>query len=436
MRSRVEPRAAVEWLLRAALVALLALALWRSLRVPSGTAPARRAVTTAQLPAALHDASRGPAVGAIDFTLDSLPSPAHRAWLAALRGAGVGVRWRDADSARASIALAAERAREPAAPVRVAVASDRDVPLVLADSAGPLDTLRPRGGGAVLQAGDVVGGLHARAGRVVGSAALPTSAAPRAVLVLGRAGWEVKFIAAALSEDGWQVRVRAPAAPGVAVTDPGLLPVDTARYDVVVALDSTAADLAPAVARFVAQGGGLVAAGSATEVAALRALLPAAAGARRPGRILLDADTVTRADLPLRPLVSPRSDAVALERQGRELVVAARRAGEGRAISVGYDESWRWRMLGGAGGPAMHRAWWTNVVGLAAPEHSIRDTIAAHADPAPMVSLVEMLGPSSVIERAAEGGGRRWPALPLPLLVALAAALLAETASRRFRGAR
>src|SRR5258707_512993 len=82
--------------------------------------------------------------------------------------------------------------------------------------------------------------------------------------VLGGAGWEIKVVLAALTEAGWGVRARLPAAPGVAITDPALLPIDTARYDVVVALDSSASDLAPSIARFVGTGGGLVAAGGAT----------------------------------------------------------------------------------------------------------------------------------------------------------------------------
>jgi hypothetical protein len=253
------------------------------------------------------------------------------------------------------------------------------------------------------------------------------------VLVLGRAGWESKFVLAALTEAGWRVRARLPAAPGVTITDPALLPIDTARYDVAVVLDSSAADLAPSIARFVAAGGGLVAAGGATNLDALRPLLPARAGDRRPGRILLDADSVTRADLPLRPLDGLRGDAVPLERQPGGLAVAARRAGQGRALAVGYDESWRWRMLGGASGPASHRAWWSRTVGLAAPEHAAV-TSPAGADAAPTAALVDALGPASTAAAAATAPSRE--PLPLLLLAAIAAALLAETASRRFRGER
>jgi hypothetical protein len=431
MPSRADLRRAAEWTLRAALVLLLAVALWRALHERPAGAQSRRASASA-LARTLDDATRGGRVGALDVTMDVVPPPAQRAWLAALRGAGVTVRW---SGAVPSLAMSAERVREPAAPVRLLLAADTGLAVALSDSAGVLDTLRTSGGGATIEAPEVVGAVRARQGSYSATAALPAASERRDVLVLGRAGWESKFVLTALSEAGWRVRARLPAAPGVAVTDAGLLPIDTSRYDVVIALDSSAVDLAPAVARFVAAGGGLVAAGGATTLDALRAIVPARAGARRPGRILLDADSTTRADLPFRPLGALRPDAVPLERQAAGIAAAVRRAGSGRALAVGYDESWRWRMLGGANGPAAHRAWWSRTVGLVAPE---REAVGADArgagDGAPAAALVSALGPASSASGATSAGGG--DPLPLLLLVLLAAALLAETASRRFRGAR
>ncbi len=430
MRSRAELRRAGEWALRAGLVALLALSLWRALHERPAGAGAR-VVATRALPRALDEATRGASVGAVDLRVDSLPSPAQRAWLAALRGAGVGVRWRGEVP---PLGLSVERVREPDAPVRVLLAAHQGAALSLSDSAGALDTVRAARGGATVEAGEVVGPVRARLGAFVATAGAPRATDRRDVLVLGRAGWESKFVQAALGEAGWRIRARLPAAPGVAVADPGLLPIDTARYDVVVALDSTAADLAPGIARFVRAGGGLVAAGGATTLDDLRLLVPARAGARRPGRILLDADSMTRADLPLRPLVAVREDAVPLERQSAGLASAVRRAGAGRVLALGYDESWRWRMLGGASGPAAHRAWWSRTVGLVAPEREPERRPAAPDDAAPLAALVATLGPPAPAAAApVDAGG---DALPLALLVLLAAALLAETASRRFRGAR
>jgi hypothetical protein len=432
MRSRAERRSLVEWPLRVALAAALAAALWRSLH-QRARGPETRSATGATLGRTLREATRDSRVGVVRLDVDSVPTTVERAWLGALRRAGVEVGWRGAPAA---IAVAAERARQPVSSVHVLLAADTGAAIALADSAGALDTLAPRGGGASLDAADVVGAVQARRGAVTARASLPAGTERRAVLVLGRAGWESKFVLAALGEAGWQVRGRLPAAPSVAVSDPGLLPIDTARYDAVVALDSTAGDLALAVARFVNQGGGLIAAGGATTLDALRPLVPARAGVRQPGRILLDADSVTPADLPLRPLVALRADAVTLERRAAGPATAARRAGRGRVLAVGYDETWRWRMLGGAGGVGAHRAWWSRMAGLVAPDREpVNATRAgAGADAAPLAALVDALGPPAAASRAHDAAPV--DPLPLALLVVILAALLAETASRRFRGAR
>src|SRR5206468_9394792 len=136
-------------------------------------------------------------------------APAQRAWLSALRRAGVTVRWRGDVP---SLALAAERVREPTAAVRVLLAADTGA-VSLTDSAGVLDTLRATSGGATLEASDVVGTVRARRGTYAASATPPAPADRRDVLVLGRASWESKFVLAALTEAGWRVRARLPAAP-------------------------------------------------------------------------------------------------------------------------------------------------------------------------------------------------------------------------------
>jgi hypothetical protein len=431
MRSRGELRRWLEWLLRASLVTILTVALWRSME-GSRAGFTEREARVETLPTALRDATRSASIGAIDLTVDATLSPAEREWLVALRRAGVSVRWHGTPPA---LALSVERAREPVAPIRFRLTAAGGTPVVLADSIGAIDTLRMRDGVGAMEAADVVGLVRARRGSFAATAETPAAGARRAVLVLGRAGWESSFVITALTEAGWEVRARLPAAPGVAVTDAGVLPIDSARYDAVVALDSTAADLGPVIARFVAQGGGLVAAGTALGIGALRRVLPAGATARRSGPILLDGDTVTLASLPIRPLIRLRSDAVALETQAAGIATAIRRAGRGRVAAVGYDESWRWRMQGGESGAAEHRAWWSHLVGLVAPERAAEDVASgASVDAAPLAALVEALGPPSrAPSRASASPSRR---LPLLLLAAAAAALLAETMSRRFRGAR
>jgi hypothetical protein len=101
--------------------------------------------------------------------------------------------------------------------------------------------------------------------------------------------------------------------------------------------------------------------------------------------------------------------------------------------AVGYDETWRWRMAGGANSVAEHREWWSRVVaGVAArgaPE------VAAISGAAPVAALHELLGAPS---RAARAGAPRVPFNAIAnLLGALAlASLLVEWMLRRARGAR
>ena len=427
MRSRADLRSTGEWVLRVALLAALGVALWRSLR-PVEVSLTSRAVSASALGRDLDAMLTDPLLSAVDLTIDAMPSRAERELLMALRRAGVAVRWHGNPPA---LAIEAVRVREPDERTRLLIAGNGGVPLVLVDSAGLLDSIRGRSV-ATVDVASVVGAVRAEQGRFAARAVVGSSDPRRAVLVLGRADWESKFVMSALSEAGWLVRASIPTAPGVTVRDDGLLPIDTTRYDVVVALDSSAVDLAPAIARFVAQGGGLIAGGSALGLATFRALAPARAGERLPGRILLADDSVTPRDLPFRPLATARPDAVTLERQAAGPSLVARRAGMGRVLAVGYDESWRWRMLGGVSGLAAHRRWWSGAVGSAAPERPV--AISTGGDAAPLASLVSALGPPST--PAATGSHATHDPMPLILMLIVAGCLLAETASRRFRGAR
>src|SRR3979411_622791 len=92
MRSRADVRRAAEWTLRGERGARLAGSRWRALHQRSPGAESRR-VATAALSRTLDDATRDDRIDAIDVEVDSMPSPAHRALLAALRGAAVAVPW-------------------------------------------------------------------------------------------------------------------------------------------------------------------------------------------------------------------------------------------------------------------------------------------------------------------------------------------------------
>ena len=72
--------------------------------------------------------------------------------------------------------------------------------------------------------------------------------------------------------------------------------------------------------------------------------------------------------------------------------------------------------------------------GLVAPEREYGRSLASGADAAPVAALVSTLGPPTA--RSAPPSRGSGDALPLWLLALISAALLAETASRRVRGAR
>jgi hypothetical protein len=261
--------------------------------------------------------------------------------------------------------------------------------------------------------------------------AFPPAHLLRPVLVLGRASWEVKFTAAALEESGWTVEERVFVAPGADVVQGKDGSADTSRYSAVVALDTTLGPAAPSLARFVREGGGLVLMGDAASAPAVRAIAPALLANPRPGtsRAFDIANPVDAMEL--RPLESLRADAVALTMRGPFAAVAARREGAGRVIEAGFDDSWRWRMQGGAGAVAAHRAWWSRMVASVATEPVIRADESTSANGAPRARLIDALGqPTADVPSPAPA--RTLPAWLLPLLLLC---LLAEWGSRRWRGA-
>ena len=457
MRLPAEPvRARLEWAARMAAFALLAWALWRALA--PGSAPDRVVDSAALRDAAGHaagDASRllGEILasdGATHVRVGTGVASPVRDALSAVRHAGGLVRW---SGDRAGLwAATAVPERGPGGGVRVAVVGGvrRDEPsgarpgtpsgtppnpvpsnhAVLRDELGVLDTVSLQAGGAtaIITPG--------RALRLVApQAEIPLAVAmrdstPWRALVLARAGWEAKFVMAALEEHGWSVSARLVVAPGAVVTQGGTAGLDrSARsavppYDVIVLLDTVSVGPdAAAITRFVRSGGGVVLAGDGA--LALPAIAPARAGA--PTRGPRSDVVVTRDSRPLRALASLRADAVVLERRDPLVAVAARAEGGGRVVQMGYDDTWRWRMEGGATAVADHRAFWARALESAAPE---RGVLPPAGEGAPRARLVAAWGPMSAAPVGPGGqGDRRW----LWPLVALL--LVAEWASRRTRRA-
>ena len=273
------------------------------------------------------------------------------------------------------------------------------------------------------------GPQHARAGA-------PTSERPRRVFVSGGAGWEAKFVMAALEERGWIVDADLFVGPGRDVRQGAAAPLDTSRYSAVVLLDSTAAERARGIERFARSGGGVVLTGDAN-----RASQAARIVAWRPGRREIAPLGTPAGDTSWRGLSRAALDslagrrAITLEERGGRPVVAARRYFAGRVVGVGYDQTWRWRMEGGDSSVAQHRDWWSRIVGSVAARRatSVADSVTTGA--APLARLHEVLGPPSQAARplpaAFSAGG-----LSNLLAAVLLSSLLGEWVLRRKRGAR
>lgn len=429
-------------MLRAVSVALLAWLLWLSLDRSRGFQVT--SARSADLARALREwTAAGVAPDGIHVQLDSSPSPRERDWLAAIEAAGSAVSW---NGELPAIAMAVQPIVAPRGGLAVLAAAPMGTRVRLYDDVGVLDTGTATEGGARFAIRGASGRLTLRGGGARASAALPDSLRVRRVLVVGQAGWESKFVVAALEEDGWAVDAELRVAPGASVTQgaPGAL--DTARYAAVVALDASIASRAGQVARYVASGGGVVLASAAGNVAALAPIRAAAVGR-------IDAPPMgeeprgptTLRSLAVMPLIGLKEDAVMLERRGMLVVAAARRHVAGRVLQLGYVDSWRWRMSGGETSAQEHREWWTRAVSsVAFASVTARPTPASvefrspaaesELDRAPVASLIETLGPLA-LGPTISGAPVRTTLPRSWLFVLLSLCLLTEWGSRRLRGA-
>ena len=415
----------------------LATSLVREVVAAAGDTPPR--VVTAELPA--------------------VPGARARALLGAVDGADITVQWIDRTQA-AGLALSAAAVAGPsgAVDVRVAMAASPAVlaPLVLRDGGGTLDSM-PNTRRAGWRLASVSPPLRASVGASEASVAVVTPLFARRVMLMAQPGWESKFTAAALEEAGWPVDGSYRVSPRAAVTLGAPARLDTARYAVVVLLDSMSVDAA-GITRFVRQGGGLVLSGDALRIAALASISPVRATSLRgavAGALLTEAPA---RGLEAWELVANRGASVVQSDPSDhghvEPVLVAQRVGAGRVVASAYRNSWRWRMEGTDDGAAEHRAWWGGVLALAAGVPSGAPAAAGDSlvdafpgDAAPYADLVGRLGgpvaaagagePAPVLARTAFAAQMdRLRAAPGLLFMIIALALLGEWASRRLRGNR
>lgn len=433
MPSRAD-RVTLERVLRGVGLAALAVMLvdaWRG----APAVPPRRAVAPGVLARTLVALPLGPETLTVvsDTALDATTT----AWLAARRDAGAPVRW--GHRAMPATALAIEPSLDPGGGVRALVAAPAGALVQLGDSVGIIDSATAQQGGVGFTIANPVGVASARVNGSAARARATAPLAPRVVVVLARAGWEAKFVVAALEERGWPTEVRLVVRPDTAVVQGAPARFDTARVAVVVALDATAAPQAAALATFVRSGGGLVLGPDAASNAAFAPLRVGSTGAKQAPISIAVSERDPRRALPLTPIAALAPGGVALERRGAAIAVAARRVGAGRVVQVGYDDSWRWRMTGPEGAREAHRRWWAALVASASPERDPEATLAGRATvstaDAPLARMVADLGAPDPTLLTRPGGtspesgplGWWWGAVAL-------VALLAEWASRRLRG--
>lgn len=437
MHSRVRRpgRAALERGARGGALGLLAALLWLSLSWEAAR-PGVAVAGTAELPRALKVWAGGEPAETLHAAFDELPGPGTRALLAALRKAGTAVTW----SGRSLVPVAVEAApiADPAGGLMVRVAAPDGQRVVVSDALGPLDSATAESGGVSLTTATSQRSVSVTVDGVVARAAQPEALLARNVAVLGRAGWESRFVVTALEERGWVVDARLMVAPGIAVTIGAPVPPDTSRHGAVVVLDSLDAATSRAVGAFARSGGGLV---LGPDAAGLPEVLdPGNAGPRRRASALSFAAADPRRALGYAPVRLVRG-AVPLESRGRDVVVLARRFGSGRVVRTGFDDTWRWRLTGAAEAPDAHRDWWAAMVaGAAYRPLAVRSTAEAPAaqsppaDPAPLAATYAALGPPSASNAPAQGSAQ--PRTVMPWLAALCLLLLlAEWGSRRLRGA-
>ncbi|MGH7618408.1 MAG: hypothetical protein ACREPM_14395 [Gemmatimonadaceae bacterium] len=384
-------------------------------------------VNAIDVPARLPGWTRLPASVALHVDMDATPEPWVTDWLAALERSGRSVTWTGSPT---PLAVSAEAVADPRGGTRVNVVAPAGTSVIIRDDVSVIDSVRIASLGGSVTATDVVGRVSAAAEDQTASVVAPDTSSIRSIVVLGSAGWEGKFIVSALEERGWRVTTRFVVAPSVDVGQAPLT-LDTARVAAVIAVDTAIGGVSESIERFVRSGGGLILAGPSSLAKTTASLAPGTLGPRfRP--TTLPADTIGLGATGFYPVATLKGDAVAVERRTGGVAIAARRVGAGRVLQVGYDDSWRWRMAGGTGSEAAHRAWWSRLVsGVAyAPPAS---GAAAATGSAPLATMIDRIGPARPLPPGISGHPPIDHRVYLILILLL---LLAEWASRRLRGLR
>jgi hypothetical protein len=426
MRSPDSRRAFVEAMLRVVSVmvmATLAIRFW--LGVPGVRLEATASTQT--LDSALAAWSRvAPRRATLRASLT--PNATQRDWLLALRRTGSELAWTAEDTLGSALVVEAAPLAEGLS--RLALLGTPEQNALISDRLGRVDSIRIGRMGAAWVRLRPLGTIRAALSTSSPVTAERDSLVAKPLLLLGSAGWEAKFVAAALEEDGWSMSSRMTVAPGAVVRQGTSATIDTASYGAVIVIDSVSPLDAGMISRFVNEGGGLLASGPGVRHPSLRRLLP-----RQSSEIagILGGlqGPFPRSGLNTRTLVAFGNNVV-FERRNGAVIVSALRVGSGRVVAAGYDDTWRLRMVpADERAPRAHREWWSSMAGNVVQVRLVpRET--PPVDEAPYAATVAALGRPLPVGELPDGSS------PFPwdeLLAAVgAAALLGEFLSRRLRG--
>jgi hypothetical protein len=425
MRSPDSRRSVFETVLRVvsgAAMATLAVRFWFGVDSAQPEASATTPTLDSALAAWSQEAPR-PATIRASMT----PDATQRDWLLALRRTGSDLSWTAGDTLGSALVIEAGPLGEGLS--RLALLGMPDRTVLVADRLGRVDSIRIGRTGAASASLRPLGAIRAELGGSSPVTAERDSLVAKPLLLVGFAGWEGKFVAAALEEAGWRVSTRMTVAPGAVVRQGSGAAIDTASYSALIVIDSVSPLDAGVITRFVTEGGGLLASGPGVRHPALRRLLPSQTY-QIPGTLGALLGPHPRSGLNTRAFLV--SSHVVFERRDGAAVVGAVRVGAGRVLNAGYDDTWRLRMVSPDDrAPDRHREWWSSLVGSVAQVRLIpRET--PPVDEAPYAATVAALGSPQPPGQLPDGGTPfPWNAL---LAAIAAAALLGEWLSRRLRG--
>jgi hypothetical protein len=273
----------------------------------------------------------------------------------------------------------------------------------------------------------------AEVGGTVARAAVGDSLQLRPLLVVGRVGWESKFLVRALEERGWRVDMQLAVTPQARVTQGSTTSLDTGRTAAVLVVGEATGISPTALQRYVRDGGGVILLDGAELTLPTLAVGDTSVVGSAPPTSTHERGAAPPALVPLRPIVRLRDSASPIERRDGLTAVAIEARGAGQVEQIGYRDLWRWRMRGDSG-VAAHRRWWAARVSEVAYAPATRALQPVDADPAPLIAWIDRIGPPSAGGREARFPFRQ-PSLGW-LLTAILAALVSEWWSRRLRGAR